>query len=81
MRFNESHSEWSDWGERHGRGSGSRLGRSVAAVERCGNQPRYNHHARTRSIRVQREFGTLQTLIAVAAAACPELIEWVSRKS
>jgi hypothetical protein len=30
-----------------------------AAVERCGNQPRYNPHARPRSIRVQREFGTL----------------------
>jgi len=28
--------EWSEWGERHGRGSGSRLGRSVVAVERCG---------------------------------------------
>jgi hypothetical protein len=34
-----------------------------AAVERCGKQPKYNHHARPHSIRVQREFGTLQTLI------------------
>src|SRR5437667_937768 len=33
------------------------------AVERCGKQPRYNPHARPRPIRVQREFGTLQTLI------------------
>jgi hypothetical protein len=32
-----------------------------AAVERCGNQPRYNPHAQPRSIRVQRV--TLQTLI------------------
>ena len=33
------------------------------AVERCGKQPRYNPHARPRPICVQREFGTLQTLI------------------
>jgi hypothetical protein len=34
-----------------------------AAVESCGKQPRYNPHARAGPIRVQREFGPLETLI------------------
>ena len=32
-------------------GSGSRLGRSVVAVERCGKQPRYNEEQHGRSLR------------------------------
>ena len=56
MSFN-----WSDWGERHGRWVGITTWAECLAVERCGKQPRYNPHARPRSIRVQRV--TLQTLI------------------